>query len=144
MSSWNRAAEKLLGYTAAEIIGQPVRRLIPHGLVKEERATMTRLKTGQSISNLDTARIKKNGRPMPVSATLSPVKDGSGKSSASQSFCATSQSANKRGPDSRAQRRTRNESRRPHSGIGHNGRILEVRNFRTQAVGRGGDPCQRT
>jgi two-component system CheB/CheR fusion protein len=79
VTSWNRAAEKLFGYTAAEMIGQSVLRLYPPALVKEERGIVAQLKAGQSIPNQETVRIKKNGQPAPVSATLSPVKDGTGK-----------------------------------------------------------------
>ena len=79
VTSWNRAAEKLFGYAPAEMIGQSVLRLYPPDLVKEERRIVAQLKAGQSIPNLDTVRIKKNGQPVPVSATLSPVKDSTGK-----------------------------------------------------------------
>jgi PAS domain S-box-containing protein len=79
MTSWNRAAEKLFDYKAAEMIGQSVLRLYPPDLVKEERGTVAQIKAGQSIPNLDSVRIRKNGQPVPVSATLSPVKDSTGK-----------------------------------------------------------------
>jgi two-component system CheB/CheR fusion protein len=79
VTSWNRAAEKLFDYKAAEMIGQSVLRLYPPDLVKEERGTVAQIKAGQSIPNLDSVRIRKNGQPVPVSATLSPVKDSTGK-----------------------------------------------------------------
>jgi len=79
VTSWNRAAEKLFGYTAAEMIGQSVLRLYPPELVKEEQEIVAQLKAAKSIPNLDTIRVKKNGQPVPVSATLSPVIDSTGK-----------------------------------------------------------------
>jgi len=80
----------LFGYTAAEMIGQSVLRLYSPDLVKEEREIMAQLKAGQSIPNLDTVRIKKNGQPVPVSATLSRSKTAREKSSGSRSSCTTS------------------------------------------------------
>ncbi len=78
ITSWNRAAEKLFGYTAEEAIGQSVRMLIPEGLQSEETEIIERLSRGERIPSYDTTRRRKDGTYISVSLTVSPIRDPSG------------------------------------------------------------------
>jgi PAS domain S-box-containing protein len=78
VTSWNSAAEALFGYSADEMVGQSIRRIIPPELMAEEDEILNRLVAGQSIEHLETERITKTGRRVPVSLTISPVKDTTG------------------------------------------------------------------
>jgi len=76
--SWNRGAERLFGYTAAEAIGQPIFLLIPPDRVDEEHDVLARLRRGERIDHFETIRQTKDGRRIPVSLTVSPVRDNDG------------------------------------------------------------------
>jgi PAS domain S-box-containing protein len=78
VTSWNSAAEALFGYSAAEMIGQSVRRIIPPELMAEEDEILDRLRAGQSVEHFETERLTKDGRRVPVSLTISPIKDATG------------------------------------------------------------------
>jgi PAS domain S-box-containing protein len=78
VTSWNAAAERIFGYTAPEMIGQPVARIIPAELQGEEREILRRLARGERMKNFHTVRTGKNGRRIDISLTLSPVFDQSG------------------------------------------------------------------
>jgi len=71
--SWNNGAEKIYGYKAEEILGQPISILIPPGHPDELPVIMTRLRRGEAIENFETTRIHKDGHPIDVSVTISPV-----------------------------------------------------------------------
>jgi PAS domain S-box-containing protein len=77
--SWNKAAESLFGYSSAEMIGQTIRRIIPSDLQVEEDGILAQLKAGQGIEHYETVRITKNGRSLPVSLTISPIRDNAGR-----------------------------------------------------------------
>jgi len=79
VTSWNGAAERLFGYTAEEMIGQPVERLIPADRHDEEPDILERIRRGQSIEHYETIRKKKDGTELPVSLTVSPLTDLHGK-----------------------------------------------------------------
>ena len=79
VTSWNPAAEKLYGYTAAEMIGKPIVILIPSDHPDEEAQILERIRRGERISGYETKRIKKDGTLMDVSLTVSPIKDGLGR-----------------------------------------------------------------
>lgn len=79
ITSWNAAASRVFGYTAQEMIGQSILKLIPEELHSEEKVFIEKLKAGQRIDQFETRRIAKNGQTLDVSLTLSPVRDAQGK-----------------------------------------------------------------
>jgi PAS domain S-box-containing protein len=78
IQSWNGAAERLFGYTSAEVIGKPIMIIVPPELQAEERQILERLKRGERVDHFETVRIAKAGRRIPVSLTVSPVRDPQG------------------------------------------------------------------
>jgi PAS domain S-box-containing protein len=79
VTSWNAAASRVFGYTAEEMIGQSILKLIPEELHPEEKMFIEKLKAGQRIELFETRRITKSGQSPDVSLTLSPVRDTQGK-----------------------------------------------------------------
>jgi PAS domain S-box-containing protein len=79
VTSWNNAAERLFGYTAAEIVGQTVTILIPFDRQHEEPEILSRLRRGERVSHFETVRKRKDGSLLDISLTISPVKDRNGK-----------------------------------------------------------------
>ncbi|MBI4470477.1 MAG: PAS domain S-box protein [Acidobacteria bacterium] len=79
IQSWNKAAERIYGYTEAEAIGRHVSILAPKDRQDEVRDIFERLRRGESISNLETCRITKHGRMIDVALTVSPVRDAAGR-----------------------------------------------------------------
>jgi PAS domain S-box-containing protein len=75
---WNGAAERLIGYTAAEMIGKPTVTLFPAGRRDEEIETLRRVWSGESVSHFETVFLDKSGRHIPVSLTISPIRDSDG------------------------------------------------------------------
>jgi PAS domain S-box-containing protein len=78
ITSWNKSAERLFGYTAEEIIGQPVTLIIPPELHDDEPMILGKIRAGERIEHFQTVRVHKNGRLINVSLTVSPIKDGKG------------------------------------------------------------------
>ena len=79
ITSWNRGAERLYGYTAEEAIGQPVLMLIPADLKNEEPGILERIRKGETIGHYETVRCRKDRTRVAVSLTISPIKDTGGK-----------------------------------------------------------------
>ena len=79
ITSWNRGAERIFGYTAEEAIGQPITIVIPQDRQDEERAILTRIRRGERIDHFETVRQRKHGSLIVVSLTVSPVKNAEGK-----------------------------------------------------------------
>jgi PAS domain S-box-containing protein len=79
IASWNKAAERIFGYSAREAIGQPITLVIPEDRQSEEREILTRIRRGERIDHFETVRKHKNGTLIVVSLTVSPVKDAEGK-----------------------------------------------------------------
>lgn len=77
--SWNRAAERLYGYSAAEATGQDIALVIPADKTEETKEILNRIDRGESVNNLETRRIRKDGRFVEVSLTVSPIMDDAGK-----------------------------------------------------------------
>jgi PAS domain S-box-containing protein len=76
--SWNKAAERLYGYAEDEIIGQSISRIIPAERTGEMEKIFSRIERGESVSNFETRRIRKDGRFVDVSVTVSPIMDDAG------------------------------------------------------------------
>jgi PAS domain S-box-containing protein len=76
--SWNRAAERLLGYSAAQIIGQPVTRLLPEDRCDEEEMILDRIRRGQRVAHFETIRRRRDGSLVDVSLSISAIRDRSG------------------------------------------------------------------
>jgi PAS domain S-box-containing protein len=79
VTSWNRGAERVFGYTAEEAIGQPITIVIPKDRQDEERTILTRIRRGERIDHFETVRQRKDGSLIVVSLTVSPVKSANGK-----------------------------------------------------------------
>jgi PAS domain S-box-containing protein len=79
ITSWNSAAERMLGYAAAEAIGRSIRMIVPPDRLAEEDEILRRLRLGESIDHIETERLHKDGRRIPISLTLSPVRDANGR-----------------------------------------------------------------
>jgi two-component system, LuxR family, sensor kinase FixL len=79
ISSWNPAAETLFGYNAAEIVGQPIALLFPPELLREEDEIIARVTRGEVVAHYETVRLRKDGRRLQVSLTVSPIHDLAGK-----------------------------------------------------------------
>jgi len=79
ITSWNDSAERMFGYTADEIIGETIYKIIPPDRYEEEPAILSRLKKGERVEHFETKRQRKDGTLLDISVTVSPVKDKSGK-----------------------------------------------------------------
>ncbi|MEP7017392.1 MAG: diguanylate cyclase [Actinomycetota bacterium] len=78
ITSWNRAAERLFGYTREEIIGQAGILLSPKDRVEETGDVMARVGSGEVVYNLESFRVRKDGTVFPVSVTVAPIRDAAG------------------------------------------------------------------
>jgi PAS domain S-box-containing protein len=79
VTSWNRGAEKIFGYTAAEMIGQPITKIFPPDRLDEETYVLSRIRNGQRIEHFETVRRAKDGTLLDIALTISPIKDADGK-----------------------------------------------------------------
>ena len=79
ITSWNKGAERLFGYTAAEVIGHSIAILIPPERQDEEPEILARLRRGERMEHFQTIRMRKDGSRMNISLTVSPVKDADGR-----------------------------------------------------------------
>ncbi|MEO8258002.1 MAG: PAS domain S-box protein [Acidobacteriota bacterium] len=78
VTSWNGAAERMFGFTAAEMIGQSIRRLIPDDRQQEEDGVLARIQRGERVEHYETIRQRKDGGFLPVSLTVSPIRGTDG------------------------------------------------------------------
>jgi two-component system sensor kinase FixL len=79
VTAWNAAAEAMFGYAAHEIIGQSITRIIPPDRLAEEATILDRIRAGDRIVHFETERQRKDGRIVPVSITVSPIRDHDGR-----------------------------------------------------------------
>jgi PAS domain S-box-containing protein len=78
ISSWNKGAQNVFGYTADEIIGKHITKLIPADRYEEEPLILKRIQQGESVEHFETKRITKKGEILDISLTISPIKDQAG------------------------------------------------------------------
>jgi PAS domain S-box-containing protein len=78
ISSWNRGAERVFGYKADEVIGKPVTILMPYELYDEEQQILASIRSGRSVDHYETVRLRKDGRLIDISLTISPIRDERG------------------------------------------------------------------
>ncbi|PAP75899.1 PAS domain S-box protein [Rubrivirga marina] len=79
ITSWNAGAERILGYTADEAVGQSVLMLIPPERRDEERMILDRIRRGQRVDHFETVRVDRSGRKLDVAITVSPIRDAEGR-----------------------------------------------------------------
>jgi PAS domain S-box-containing protein len=79
ITSWNNGAKKIFGYSAREMVGTSIMRLIPSARRDEENQILARIRRGEGMRHFDTLRRTKDGRLINVSVTISPIKDAAGK-----------------------------------------------------------------
>jgi PAS domain S-box-containing protein len=77
--SWNKGAERIFDYEAKQIIGKPVTILKPPDQQNEEPSILERISCGERIEHYETVRLRKDGSPVDLSLTVSPVKDEQGR-----------------------------------------------------------------
>jgi two-component system CheB/CheR fusion protein len=78
ITSWNRGAERIFGYSASEMIGQSILRIIPAELHEEEARILQKLRRGERVEHYQTRRLTKSGRLVDISLTSSPIRDAQG------------------------------------------------------------------
>jgi len=79
ITTWNRSAERLFGYTASEAVGQHISLIIPSNRKDEETVILERIRKGERIEHFDTVRVRKDKTQFDISLTISPVRDANGK-----------------------------------------------------------------
>ncbi len=79
VTSWNASAERIFGYPAREMIGQPIMRLIPPERQPEETEILRCIQRGESVRHFETMRVKKDGQLVDISVTVSPIRDDQGR-----------------------------------------------------------------
>ncbi len=78
VTTWNSGAERLFGYTADEMVGQPLSRIVPHGFTGPERSTRDSVESGAVVPPYESVRQRKDGSWVDVSLTVSPIRDSAG------------------------------------------------------------------
>jgi len=78
ITSWNSGAERIFGYTADEMIGTSIMRLIPSDRQNEEQEILSHIRRGERFDHFETIRVAKDGRQLNLSITVSPIKDSAG------------------------------------------------------------------
>jgi PAS domain S-box-containing protein len=78
ITAWNRGAEKVFGYSSAEAVGRSMALLLPPDRAEEESGILARLKCGESVQHFETVRVRKDGKKIDVSVTISPIREATG------------------------------------------------------------------
>ncbi|MGC2325001.1 MAG: PAS domain S-box protein, partial [Terriglobales bacterium] len=76
--TWNKAAERMFGYRAEEMVGKPVSILFPLDRIPEAERILSQIRRGETVPRHDSARVAKDGRVLSVDASISPIRDGKG------------------------------------------------------------------
>lgn len=79
ITSWNKGAERIFGYTAQEVIGKSVTLLIPPDRQQEEARILQHLRRGEKVEHFETVRVRKDGSSLEISLTISPLRDSAGR-----------------------------------------------------------------
>ena len=74
VTSWNQAAERVFGYTAAEMIGKSITTIVPHDRLAEETVVLRKIRRGEAVNHFETIRVRKDGTLVPISLTVSPIR----------------------------------------------------------------------
>jgi PAS domain S-box-containing protein len=78
ITSWNAAAERMFGYSADEAVGRSIRMIIPADRQQEEDFVLGQIRAGRAVSHYETIRQRKDGTTLPISLTVSPIRDDHG------------------------------------------------------------------
>ena len=78
ITSWNAGAQRIFGYRADEAIGKPITILVPQNLWNEETEILSRLRNGERVDPFETTRVRKDGSPIAISLTISPIRNAAG------------------------------------------------------------------
>jgi PAS domain S-box-containing protein len=78
ITAWNRGAEKVFGYSSAEAVGQSMTLLLPPECAEEESGILAQIRRGESVQHFETVRVRKDGKKIDVSVTISPISDSMG------------------------------------------------------------------
>src|SRR5687767_6768077 len=79
ITSWNRAAERMFGYRATEVLGRAIGIIIPAGSAAERLDIPSRVGHGETIEHIETEKVTRSGQLIPISLTVSPITDPKGK-----------------------------------------------------------------
>jgi PAS domain S-box-containing protein len=79
ITSWNRGAERIFGYNAAEAVGQHITLIVPRDRLEEEETVLSHILRGEQVDHFETVRRTKDGRLIDISLTVSPVRDDTGR-----------------------------------------------------------------
>jgi PAS domain S-box-containing protein len=79
ITSWNRGAERIFGWTAAEAVGRHITMIIPHERTAEEADVLARIRRGERVDHYETVRVTRDGRLLDISLTVSPLRDATGR-----------------------------------------------------------------
>src|SRR6185503_4799068 len=79
ITSWNRGAERIFGWTAEEAVGRHITLIIPRERYAEENDVLARIRRGELVDHFETVRVTKDGRYVDISLTVSPIKDSNGR-----------------------------------------------------------------
>jgi PAS domain S-box-containing protein len=75
ITAWNRGAERLFGYSAAEAVGESMRMLLPEERANEESGILVQIAAGESVKHFETVRVRRDGKRIDISTTISPIRD---------------------------------------------------------------------
>jgi PAS domain S-box-containing protein len=78
ITTWNKSAERVFGYTTDEAVGRPITMLIPEDRLDEEPGILARIRSGERVDHFETVRRRKDGGLIDISLTISPIRDGTG------------------------------------------------------------------